>query len=216
MNLYVPHQRLAHRYLATMTPPPPPAAAPAAPADSAAAEPAAAEPPTKSALKKLEKEAKVAAMKALKAASKAVPGAAPVAKKDKAAPVAKVEEIEQPFIEVPEGHKKGERLSRGLSHALDKLASVCELPGAALELATFCRRRSGDARSDQQRGHRANAGFRALRRPVELHGGFVQPDGRRAVVVQLVEGVLVLRPRGAVQDADRVQLLRPGPERRPA
>ncbi|KAL8283096.1 hypothetical protein RQP46_005874 [Phenoliferia psychrophenolica] len=85
------------------TPAAPPAAAAAPPADSASGAPS--EPPTKSALKRMEKEAALAAKKALKNASKVVPGpAAP--KKEKAAPVAKVEEIEQAFVDVPEGYKK--------------------------------------------------------------------------------------------------------------
>ncbi|KAK4704184.1 valyl-tRNA synthetase, partial [Phenoliferia sp. Uapishka_3] len=88
--------------------PPPPASAPAAVAslspDVALASPTGTEPPTKSALKKMEKEAQLAAKKALKASSK--PAAAPVVKKEKAPVVVKEVEVEQPFIDVPEGRKK--------------------------------------------------------------------------------------------------------------
>lgn len=61
-------------------------------------------PPTKSALKRMEKAAAVAAKKAMKGpVAVAVVGA----KKKEKEKIEKVVVVEQPFIEVPEGHKKG-------------------------------------------------------------------------------------------------------------
>lgn len=74
------------------------------------APPAAAEPPSKSSLKKAEKLAAAAARKSLKEVITAATGLAqPVVgggKKKEKPVVAVVEEL--PFIEVPEGHKKGQ------------------------------------------------------------------------------------------------------------
>lgn len=115
----------------------PPAAPPAgpAPADHLTGT----EPPTKSALKRMEKEAKMAAAKALK---KATAGPAPVAagqgkKKEK-----KVVEVvaEDPYVEVPAGQFKGKyrRLASSLTRARGEeggwLAVWVEMKGGVLTL----------------------------------------------------------------------------------
>lgn len=72
--------------------------------------PGANEPPTKSALKKLEKQAKIAAAKAANAVGRAAPAGPKDGAKKKEKPVAVVVE-EPPFIEVPKGHKKGMQMT---------------------------------------------------------------------------------------------------------
>lgn len=76
--------------------------------------PAGTEPPTKSALKKLEKEAALAAKKALKKAQGLVPPPAAGQGKKKEKVVKEV--VKEPdFIEVPAGHFKGASPSEALT-----------------------------------------------------------------------------------------------------
>lgn len=88
----------------------------AAPNTAAAAYPVAdaaatgtAGPPTKSALKRMEKEAALAAKKALKKASQVAAPVAGAPKEAKKREVKKAAVVEEPaFIEVPEGQIKGQ------------------------------------------------------------------------------------------------------------
>jgi hypothetical protein len=136
------------------------------------------EPPTKSALKRMEKEAALAAKKALK---KAASVANPANKSDGAAKKKEVKKpaavVEEPaFIEVPEGHIKGE------GHHGRRLQS---LPQGVLT-----RRNS-----------------RPFHRPLEPNGSRLQSCQRRKVMVLVVERLQVLCPRFAFDQPIRVLVL---------